>query len=152
MFYITICLWLDSNRRPLSSEATTLSTEPQPLPANACLQVRKHLQCPHMFTKTDKCMGVIVYTWSSWHLGSTFTDVRMCALEQANVVFIEGCCHSSVDSSAPSILLPWVWLPSMPSTLFSFMVKFFLYLSVQCEKRMKTNKKEAGFGPFKKTV
>ena len=63
---------------------------------------------------------------------------------------ILGCRHSSVDLSAPSILPRWVRLPSMPSTLFSFMVKFFLYLSVQCEKRMKINKKEAGFGPFKK--
>ena len=27
-----LCWWLDSNRRPLVSEATTLPTEPQPLP------------------------------------------------------------------------------------------------------------------------
>ena len=33
-------------------------------------------------------------------------------------------------------------------TLFSFIVKFVLYLSMQCEKRTKINKKEAGFGPF----
>ena len=29
---INFCRWLDSNRRPLVSEATTLPTEPQPLP------------------------------------------------------------------------------------------------------------------------
>ena len=33
---------------------------------------------------------------------------------------------------------------------FSIIVKFVLYLSMQCEKRTKINKKEAGFGPFKK--
>ena len=59
-----------------------------------------------------------------------------------------GCRHSSVDSSAPSILPPRVRLPSMPSTLFSIIVKFVLYLSMQCEKRTKINRKEAGFGPF----
>ena len=60
----------------------------------------------------------------------------------------QGCRHSSVDSSAPSILPPWVQLPSMPSMLFSIIVKFVLYLSMRCERRTKINKKEAGFGPF----
>ena len=53
-----------------------------------------------------------------------------------------------MDSSAPSILPPWVQLPSMPSMLFSIIVKFVLYLSMRCERRTKINKKEAGFGPF----
>ena len=61
-----------------------------------------------------------------------------------------GCRHCSVDSSVPSILPPRVRLPSMPSTLFSIIVKFVLYLSMWCEKRTKINKKEAGFGPFLK--
>ena len=59
-----------------------------------------------------------------------------------------GCRHSSVDSSAPSILLLRVQLPSMPSMLFSIIVKFVIYLSMQCEKRTNLNKKEAGLGPF----
>ena len=33
-----------------------------------------------------------------------------------------GCRHSSVDSSAPTILPPQVWVPSTPSTLFSFII------------------------------
>ena len=41
-------------------------------------------------------------------------------------------CRSSVDSSAPSILPPRVWVSSTRSLLFSFIVKFLLYLS--CEK------------------
>ena len=65
---------------------------------------------------------------------------------------MKGCHHSSVDSSAPSILPPPVQLPSTPSMLFSFIVKFVLYLSMQCEKRTKINKKEAGFGPIKKRL
>ena len=55
-----------------------------------------------------------------------------------------GCRHSSVESSAPTILPPRVRVPSMPSTLFHL---FVLYLS--CEKN-ENKQKEAGFGPFKK--
>ena len=44
-----------------------------------------------------------------------------------------GCRHSSVDSSAPTILLPWVRIPSTPSTLYSIYVV----------------EKEAGVGPEK---
>ena len=54
---------------------------------------------------------------------------------------ILGCNHSSVDSSAPTILPPSVWVPSTPSMLLSFMVKFVLYLS--CEKN-EINKKRPG--------
>ena len=60
------------------------------------------------------------------------------------ILFSLGCCHSSVDSSAFTILMPRVRDPSTPSTLFSFIV-FVLYLS--CEKN-KNKQKEAGFGPF----
>ena len=45
-----------------------------------------------------------------------------------------GCRHSSVDSSALSIMPPRVQLPSTPSMLLSFIVKFVLYLSLRCEK------------------
>ena len=55
-----------------------------------------------------------------------------------------GCRHSSVDSSASSILLPQVRVPSTPTTLKSFTVKFVLYLSMHCEKN-KINKKRLGF-------
>ena len=53
--------------------------------------------------------------------------------------------HCSVDSSAPTILPPWVTVPSTPSMLLSYIVKFVLYLS--CEKN-ETKQQEAGFGPF----
>ena len=46
--------------------------------------------------------------------------------------------------SAPSIMPPRVRLPSTPSMLLSFKVKFVLVLW----KRTKINQKEAGFGPF----
>ena len=49
-----------------------------------------------------------------------------------------GCRHSSVDSSAPTILLPRVWVPRTPFMLFYFIV-FVLYLS--CEKNGKTKKR-----------
>ena len=59
----------------------------------------------------------------------------------------QGCPHSSVDSSAPAILLPQVRVPSTPSMIFSFTV---IVLYLLCEKS-KNKQKEAGFGPFKKT-
>ena len=54
------------------------------------------------------------------------------------------------DSSAPSILPPWVWLPSTLSTLLSLNVKFVLYLSLRCEKITKINKKRPGLAHLKK--
>ena len=56
---------------------------------------------------------------------------------------------SSVDSSALSILPPQVQLPSTPSMPISFIVKFVHYLSLQCEKRTKINKKRPSFAHFK---
>ena len=56
-----------------------------------------------------------------------------------------GCRHSSVDSSAPTILPPWVRFPSTPTMLLSFIVKFVLYLS--CENN-EINKKRPGLAHF----
>ena len=67
----------------------------------------------------------------------------------------KGCRHSSVDSSAPSNLPPWVWVPSTPSMLFSIYNVQIVYLSFELECEKKENKqKEAGlclsqlFAPF----
>ena len=58
-----------------------------------------------------------------------------------------GCRHSSVNSSAPSILPPQVWLPSMPSLLFSFIVKF---VHAMWEKNENKQKKRPGLAHLKK--
>ena len=50
--------------------------------------------------------------------------------------------HSSVVSSAPTILRLWVRIPSTPSTLFQFVL-----LRLQHEKD-ENKQKEAGIGPF----
>ena len=55
----------------------------------------------------------------------------------------KGCHHSSVDSSAPTILPPWVRVPSTPYMFLSFIVKFVLYLSYE---KNENKQKEAGFG------
>ena len=56
-----------------------------------------------------------------------------------------GCRHSSVDSSAPSILLPRVQVPSTPSMLFSIYIIQIVYLSFELECKKNENKqKEAG--------
>ena len=50
--------------------------------------------------------------------------------------------HSSVVSSAPTILRPWVRIPSTPSTLSS------IYLLKLYPENNENKQKEAGFGPF----
>ena len=59
-----------------------------------------------------------------------------------------GAANSSVDSSAPTILLPLVRVPSTSSAmLLSFTVKFVLYI---CHVKRTENQKEAGLGKFMK--
>ena len=59
------------------------------------------------------------------------------------------CRHSSVDSSAPSILLPRVRVPSTPSTLFSIYSVQIVNLSFELEsEKYEIKQKEAGLGPF----
>ena len=57
-----------------------------------------------------------------------------------------GCRHSSVVSSAPTILFPWVQILSTPSTLF-----FNLYWNCN-KKKTKKNKKRPGLAHLKKTI
>ena len=49
--------------------------------------------------------------------------------------------YSAVDSTAPTILPPWVRVPSTPSMLSSFIVQYVLYLSWE---KNKNKQKEAG--------
>ena len=58
-----------------------------------------------------------------------------------------GCCHSSVDSSVPTILPPQVRVPSTPSTLLSFIVKLVPYLS---REKNEINNKRPGLAHFLK--
>ena len=55
--------------------------------------------------------------------------------------------QSSVDSSAPSILRSGVRIPSTPSTIFPYLVKFCTKLSL-CWAKDKNKQKEAWVGPF----
>ena len=57
-----------------------------------------------------------------------------------------GSCHSSVVSSVPTILQPWVRIPSAPSTLFQFVKKIWNYNSYWNEKRSKIHEKDARVG------
>ena len=133
----------------------------------------QQLICPNLphtqaiFVKVSKSFIFLVksflgnfyrhFFWSHWLLLSQidwvsfyFPSFDMLHLLQP-INFIEdvvGCRHSSVDSSVLSILQ----LPSTPTTLLSFIIKFVLYLSLQCQKRTKIYIKEAGFGPLKNVV
>ena len=53
--------------------------------------------------------------------------------------------HNSVVLSAPTILWPWVQIPSTPSMLFLICIEI-------VARKEKINKKEAGIGPFKKLL
>ena len=57
--------------------------------------------------------------------------------------------YSSADPSVPTMLPPQARVPSTPSMLLSFKVKFVLYLS--CEKN-ENKQKEVQFGSFLKTI
>ena len=70
-----------------------------------------------------------------------WVDIRGFLFKLTNL----GCRHSSVNSSAPTILPPRVRVPSTPSMLLSFIVTFVLYLS--CEKN-EINKKRPGLAHF----
>ena len=52
------------------------------------------------------------------------------------------CRHSSVDLSAPSILLPRVRVPRTPSTLFSIYIVQIPYLSLELECKKNENKQK----------
>ena len=52
-------------------------------------------------------------------------------------------CHSSVDSSVPSILPPWVWVPSSPSMILT------IYIDLCHVDKTKINKKRPGLAHFK---
>ena len=61
--------------------------------------------------------------------------------------------HCSVVSSAPTILRPWVRIPSTPSTYAFFSLNCWNWNCI-CwnEKRMKINEKEAGIGRYFKNI
>ena len=57
------------------------------------------------------------------------------------IIIDKGCRHSSVESSAPSILLSRVRIPSIPSTSTLFLFSLLYYICYFIEKRTKINKK-----------
>ena len=63
------------------------------------------------------------------------------------VFILQGSRHSSVDSSLPTILRPWVRFPSTPSTLFQFVL---LKLLLRLEKN-ENKQKGAGIGRYFKS-
>ena len=81
-------------------------------------------------------------------LQSHVTEIRgvqVLSSRRCYETFLEvGCSHSSVDLSAPSILPPWVWVPSTPSMLLS------IFIDLGHVEKTNINKKEAGIGSFKK--
>ena len=67
---------------------------------------------------------------------------------------IKGCRHSSVDSSAPSILPPWVHVPSTPYTLFQFILfkLYICYLIWNVKRTKNKNIKRPGLTHLKKIL
>ena len=101
------------------------------------------LRFPIEFGKSQSCLAVPYFSslqgkkpekeakiddlnmdfWSNVHdlIGQTFNT------------FV-GCRHWPVDLSVPTILPPRVWVPTTPSTLLSFIVKFALYIFVMWQE------------------
>ena len=94
------------------------------------------------FCYYSSCPGAKIIVWSR-HVCHFFCPTLEAKI-QSNLISL-GCCHSSVDSSAPTILPPQVRVPSTPSMLFHLQ-----YLCYICNvKRTKIKQKQAGFGPLK---
>ena len=85
--------------------------------------------------------GCLIRNWSHDKLG---------VIVVCQAVIFTGGHHSSMVSSAPTILQLLVWVPNTTFTLFRFMwFKMSLYLSfrLECEKN-ESKQKEARIGPF----
>ena len=77
-----------------------------------------------------------------------YKNVNKFGWRERKSVWVLGSRHSSVVSSAPTILRPWVRIPSTPSMLFSICITYW-----NCnEKRTKINKKRPGLAHLKKSV
>ena len=63
---IKVCQWLDSNHRPLASEATALTTEPQPLPIQQKVWISKELLHIVGNMATTSSMAVRWCEFDSW--------------------------------------------------------------------------------------
>ena len=140
----------------LSYFGSFLATQPPPLPQTSCklnyllltvvwiIYLSLRLQCSCHFGKLffrpndpmqeEKDAGVKVENvwpagWLDGVIGHYSCDEKRSSKAR--------CRHSSVDSSAPSKLLPRVRVPGTPFTLLSFMV---IYLSLYCE--MNENKQK----------
>ena len=66
-----------------------------------------------------------------------------------NTYLKQGCCHCSVDSTAPSILPLRVRVPTTPSRLISFQIKICTIFVCALWKRMEINKKRPNLAHLK---
>ena len=121
-------------------------------------QLKTHCFCSlwkrwsHTTTQSHTVRQIALEAWTNYHkLVRPVDFVASLARSIASLKSFDenlseqGCRRSSVDSSMPTILPRRVRIPSTPSMLLSFIVKFVLYLS--CE-RNQNKQKEAGLGPF----
>ena len=108
----------DSNQQLLNLESPPLTTSPYPLTFN-------HYNNPsysYFYTST--------HSTETGHFGRTYLPIMISLIliftvqRRINCQRCQtmGCRHSSVDSSAPSILLPRVQVLSTPSTLLSIYI------------------------------
>ena len=82
-------------------------------------------RCCKMFIKNEKTFGTngLSVAHSPFLKVKNKTYAKMSDFVTLNILkVIRGGRHSSVVSSAPTILQPWVWIPSTPSMLFQFVL------------------------------
>ena len=104
--------------------------------------------CPSVHTCGECCDPCAAYFWglsqTQQPTTTAITSFHLLLLKNS----MWGCRHSSVDSSAPTILPPQVRVPSTPSMLYHLW-----YLCYICHlKRTKINKKRPGLAHFFKKV
>ena len=109
--------WLDSNRGPLVSEAIALPTEPH----NHC-PIIKLFDVKNVLLKSDSPLrwrDVRFPLKKNSRLLALWNLIQKCLM-----MYVEDRYGriSSVVSSAPTILRPWVQIPSTPSMLLSICI------------------------------
>ena len=137
---IIVCRWLDSNCRPLASEATTLPTEPQPLPnITSVLQLFKSLLMEKGFLLTNVHLTTAAYRSSEKNGRMTWRINR-----RMNV-------KSKVWLGRPPLLRGFVCTYHPKALGSNPEHTIFALLKLEWEKD-ENKQKEAWIGPYLKSV
>ena len=101
-------------------------------------------QKPHFFFSSLLELSHLSFCWTVWLVSTTHTHTKNWHWKG-----IHWGRHSSVDSSVPTILLPWVWIRSTQSIFYHLLSNLYYICLV---KRTKINKKRSDLAPKKHSL